>query len=206
MVPSRRRLVRPTTDEVSPSTGIGAEFDEVLAAAQAGGEWAFAVLYRALNPRLLRYFASQVPGVAEDLAAETWIGVARNLGGFTGSEDDFRGWVFRIAQRRLVQHWRDLRRRPPLLFDPATGADAAGGDDPEAMVVASETAMAAVRTITEVLTADQAAIVLLRVLGGLSVEQVATVLDKRPGAIRVAQHRALRKLADKHVAIDGVTE
>ena len=52
---------------------------------------------------------------------------------------------------------------------------------------------------------SQADVVLLRVLGGLSVGEVAKILDKRPGAIRVLQHRALCRLASI-VAREEVTE
>ena len=55
------------------------------------------------------------------------------------------------------------------------------------------------------LPASQADVVLLRVLGGLSVGEVAKILDKRPGAVRVLQHRALRTLASL-VAREQVTE
>jgi len=191
---------------VKRSTGIGPDFDAVLDAAKAGKETAFEALYLELNPRLLRYFTYQAPGVAEDLASETWIGVARNLGSFTGGEDAFRGWVFQIADRRLVQHWRDLRRRPPAQADPEAMAGHPGGDDPAAETVASASALEAIRRITEVLSADQAQVVLLRVLGGLSVDQVAEVLDHRPGTVRVLQHRALRKLEKLDFLLADVTQ
>lgn len=53
----------------------------------------------------------------------------------------------------------------------------------------------AVRMLAAGLSRDQAEVVILRVLGGLSVEDVAAVLGKRPGTVRVLQHRALRRLA-----------
>lgn len=83
---------------------LGESFESVLAAAQSGAEWAFSVLYRDLNPRLLRYFASRVPGEAEDLAIETWMGAARRIGDFRGNQQQFRAWIFTIAHARLVQH------------------------------------------------------------------------------------------------------
>jgi len=51
---------------------IGPDFDGVLTAAQAGEEWAFSLLYRDLNPSVLRYLGAQAPGAAEDLASDTW--------------------------------------------------------------------------------------------------------------------------------------
>ncbi|MCU4186833.1 sigma-70 family RNA polymerase sigma factor [Acidiferrimicrobium sp. IK] len=176
---------------------IGDPFESVLAAAQSGAEWAFAVLYRELNHRLLRYFAAQAPAEAEDLASETWLLAARQLRGFAGDETSFRAWLFTIARRRLVQHWRDCGRRP------ARGAGADGLDalpgraDVEQSVVDADAAHGTVRLLCEVLSPDQADVVLLRVLGGLDVEQVAAILHKRPGTVRVLQHKALRRLAEK---------
>jgi RNA polymerase sigma-70 factor (ECF subfamily) len=55
-----------------------------------------------------------------------------------------------------------------------------------------------------VLTPDQADVVLLRVLVGLDVEQVANVLGKRPATVRVLQHKALRRLA-AHFSVEALT-
>ena len=68
------------------------------------------------------------------------------------------------------------------------------------MVSAEEAAAA----IAAVLTPDQADVVLLRVLAGLDVDQVAQILRKRPGTVRVLQHKALRRLAGRF-SLEGVT-
>jgi len=174
--------------------GIGEDFDEILAAAQAGSEWAFTALYRDLNPRLLRYLMTQAPSVAEDLASETWLAVARQLQSFSGEEGAFRGWLFTIARRRLIQHWRDAGRRPVRPVPPEALMDRAGPADTELSVLDALGAVDAARAIARVLSPDQAEIILLRVLGGLDVDQVAKIVGKRPGTVRVLQHRALRRL------------
>jgi RNA polymerase sigma-70 factor (ECF subfamily) len=51
--------------------------------------------------------------------------------------------------------------------------------------------------LTSVLPAEQAEVLMLRVVGGLPVEEVARVVGKRPGTVRVLQHRALRRLASQ---------
>jgi len=60
---------------------LGSSFPGLLAAAQGGDEQAFAVLWRDLQPALLRYFRVAAPEAAEDLAADTWVSVIRGLGG-----------------------------------------------------------------------------------------------------------------------------
>ena len=183
---------------------LGESFDSVLAAAQSGAEWAFARLYRELNPRLLRYFASRVPGEAEDLSIETWLGAARRIGDFRGNEKQFRSWMFTIAHGRLVQHWRDASRAPSDPVEPVVLVDRASPEDVEARVLDSLAGLEASREIVRELTFEQSEVMLLRVLGGLSVDEVAEILGKRPGTVRVLQHKALRRLASSSAVLVAV--
>lgn len=183
---------------------LGESFESVLVAAQSGAEWAFSYLYRDLNPRLLRYFASRVPGEAEDLAIETWLGVARRIGEFSGNQQQFRTWTFTIAHARLVQHWRDASRAPVTSADPATLLDRASLEDVEGGVLDSLAGIEASREIVRELSFDQAEVILLRVLGGLDVEEVAEILGKRPGTVRVLQHKALRRLSSSSCVLVAV--
>jgi RNA polymerase sigma-70 factor, ECF subfamily len=176
---------------------LDAEFDAVLAAAQLGADWAVALLYRDLHPRLLRYLRAQAPQVAEDLASDVWMAVARRLASFEGNEDALRAWVFTIARRQVIGHWRQTGRRRTDLVAPDVLVDRAGGDDPEAIVVADMTAQEAIASLVAELPPDQAQVVLLRVVAGLDVAEVAEIMGKRPGTVRVLQHRALRQLAAK---------
>jgi RNA polymerase sigma-70 factor (ECF subfamily) len=184
---------------------IGESFDEVLGAARSGSEWAYRVLYRELNPRLLRYFLSQAPGAAEDLAADTWVGVAKGLRGFVGDEGAWRAWVFKIGQRRLVDHWAITARRRQLTGLTDAVDEPADGADVEADVIARDSVWRALRVLRGALSEDQARIVVLRIVGGLSVEQVAVVLGKRPSTVRVVQHTALKKLARLDVLVEELT-
>jgi RNA polymerase sigma-70 factor (ECF subfamily) len=174
---------------------LGESFDEALEGARRGEEQAFARLYRDLNPALLRYFGAQAPADAEDLASETWMAAARGLGSFEGGEGAFRGWIFTIAHRRLVQHWRDAGRRPAQAVDPGAFDQLLGASDTEREALLATEGVAAARALVAELTFEQAQVILLRVLGGLSVEEVAAAIGKRPGTVRVLQHRALRRLA-----------
>jgi RNA polymerase sigma factor (sigma-70 family) len=183
--------------------GTGEAFESILGAAQAGADWAFAKLYVEFNPPLERYFAARAPTSREDLASETWVGAARGLGEFRGDERRFRSWLFTIAYRRLVDHWKQEASAPDLL-DPAAMRGWVGSDDPEESAVEAMSALEAARRIVGCLSADQADVVLLRLLGDLDVDQVAEVLGKQPGAVRALQHRALQKLK-KEISLEGVT-
>ena len=148
--------------------------------------------WRPLHPRLLRYLRVAVgDAAAEDVATDVWIDVARGLARFEGDEVAFRAWVFTIARRRAVDHGRYSARRPATPIDPSTLAEelaGAGSEQEDRDSLAHACAMLAR------LPKAQAEVVLLRVVGELSVEDTARVMGKRPGAVRVLQHRALRRL------------
>jgi RNA polymerase sigma-70 factor (ECF subfamily) len=179
-------------------------FESVLSGAQAGADWALTILYRDLQPRVLRYLSAREPSEAEDLASDVWLDVAQGIGRFRGDEDGFRAWVFTIARRRLL----DLHRRTTVRREKPVPGDLLGGDrgigDVESEAMASLEADAALAVIAG-LPSDQADVILLRVLADLSVADVARIVDKRPGAVRALQHRALRNLA-RIVSLEAVTE
>lgn len=179
-----------------PSMTIGSDFPAVLDAARTGAEWALAAIYRDLQPRLLRYLALHEPTSADDLASEVWIGVAQSLRRFSGDEGDFHAWIFTIARRRMLDLRRKVERRRAVSVPPdVLAALGATGDAEEEAVNRIE----ADRTISRLtaLSPDQADVLLLRVVAGLTVSEVAEILAKRQGTVRVLQHRALRGLAQR---------
>ena len=183
---------------------LGDQFQGILTAAQVGGEWAVAILYRWLQPAVVSYLRARAGDDAEDLASETWLAVAKALPTFSGDEPAFRSWVFTIAHRRLIDHHRSTARRPrtrTLNAGETDGQDGplelAAGDDPAGEALAAVAGDEAVRRIMELLPKDQAEIVLLRVVAGLPVDDVAAITGRRPGTVRVLQHRALRRLAER---------
>ncbi|MDA8296186.1 MAG: sigma-70 family RNA polymerase sigma factor [Actinomycetota bacterium] len=174
-----------------------------LVAARQGDEAAIGKLFAAFQPLLLRFLRRQAPRVAEDLAAETWLALARQLPSVVGQVADFRALLFTVARRRVVDHYRAEGRRPasrPL----EASDDRSGGDDPSETVVDQLSAQQAIDQLVGGLPPAQAEVVLLRVVAGLSVEETAAVIERSPGAVRVLQHRALRRLAGQ-LAADGVT-
>lgn len=174
---------------------IDLQFETVLAAAREGAEWALVDLYRDLHPRVLRYLRAKDPHEYEDLASEVWLDVAASIRRFEGDEAAFASWLFTIARRRLVDARRKAGRRRTDAVPVESFAHHASDDDVEGEVVGSagfENLVARVRA----LPGDQAEVVLLRVVAGLEVDDVAAIIGKRPGTVRVLQHRALKRLAE----------
>ena len=182
-------------------TGAG-RGDEVRAAgltatveaARAGDEEAFRSLYRAVQPGLLRYLTVLVGGDAEDLASETWLQIARDLGRFHGDGDAFRAWSVTIARHRAMDHLRQRRRRPQLDAPVEALLTLSDPEDTAARAIEGLTTAEAIALI-RTLPRDQAEAVLLRAVVGLDAQSAGRVLGKRAGAVRVAAHRGLRRLA-----------
>lgn len=171
------------------------DLTEALRAAQDGDPRGFATLWRGLQPAVLRYLRVVVAEHAEDVASETWLQVIRDLDRFQGDLGSFRGWLFRIARHRALDEKRRLARRPAAAgSDPVT--EPAAGPDPAAAAVEGEGTAWAVALIAS-LPPDQAEAVMLRVVAGLDVATAARVLGKRPGAVRIATMRGLRRLAGR---------
>jgi len=136
--------------------------------------------------------------VADDLAGEVWVAVARGLRGFSGDEAGFRGWLFTIARRRLIEHRRRAARRrtdpaPPEHFHRTL----APRSDPAGLVVERMASQAAVDALVAGLPPDQTEAVLLRVVAGLEVAEVARLMGRSRGSVRVLCHRALRRMAER---------
>ena len=175
---------------------IGPSFEAVLAAAAGGDELAFGILWRDLQPGLVRYLDALAPGAGEDLGSETWLRVVDGLGRFSGDERAFRAWVFTVARHRAIDRWRRGTRRRDELVPMDALVDLPAPDDPAGAAVDAIASRAAVDLIAT-LPPDQAEVVLLRVVAGLEVAEVAAITGKRPGHVRVLAHRALRRLATR---------
>ena len=173
------------------------ELEQALVGARAGDEAGFATLWRDLHPRLLRYLRARGDDAAEDLAAETWMHVVRGLPTFEGGFTDFRAWIFTIARHRAIDQGRARSRGRSLVS--VAGPGDGGGDVPTApsaeQEAAENEATSEALRLVATLPPTQAEMVALRVVAGLDVADVAELMDKRPGAVRVGVHRALKTLA-----------
>ncbi|MCB0906085.1 MAG: RNA polymerase sigma factor [Nocardioidaceae bacterium] len=172
------------------------DLDRALAGARAGDEVAFGRLWRELHPPLLRYLTVRGDEAPEDVAAETWLQVIRDLAGFQGGITQFRAWLFTVARHRAIDQGRARAARPVVVVPDPVGAGPAQRSAPSAEQTAEERAAtaAALRAVAG-LPPDQAELVMLRVVAGLDVATVANLVGKSPGAVRVAVHRALKTLS-----------
>jgi RNA polymerase sigma-70 factor, ECF subfamily len=168
--------------------------DEALARASAGDEAGFLQLWRTLQPPLLRFLRVIGCDDPEDVASETWLQVVRDLPRFSGGQEDFRRWLFTIGRHRAIDAARARSRRPatPVSTGLEILADHQLVEDQVLDGMSVRRAVALLGTLSR----DQAEVVALRVIAGLETPDVARILGKSAGAVRVALHRGLKTLAD----------
>jgi RNA polymerase sigma-70 factor (ECF subfamily) len=169
------------------------DLDGALRAARNGDEDAFRMLYRQIQPRLLRYVRTLVSDEAEDVTSEAWLQIAKDIASFAGDIDGFRGWTATIARHRALDHLRYRKRRPVENAPASDFLDRPAAEDTEKTALDSLSTRAALGLIAR-LPRDQAEIIVLRVVVGLDAKSVAKILGKRSGTIRTAAHRGLRHL------------
>ncbi|MFI5797396.1 RNA polymerase sigma factor [Streptomyces sp. NPDC051677] len=180
------------------------ELGAAVARAQEGDEAAFAVAYRIVQPGLLGYLHGIVGADAEDVASDAWLEIARDIGRFQGDGPGFRGWTATIARHRALDHLRRRRVRPQaggIVQDALSLAGPHDSHEEALESISTERALDLVRGLPR----DQAEAVLLRVVVGLDGPAAARVLGKRPGAVRTAAHRGLKRLAAQ-LGIGGEAE
>lgn len=169
---------------------IGERFPQVLSAAKEGADWAWTELYHEFAPGLLRFLRASGAPEPEDALGDSFVQLVRNLPSFTGDERAFRAWVFTVARSRLVDVWRAGGRRPLLTPElPDREASGAGASVDQAILQHNSVA-----ELLDTLTPDQRAVLVLRVLDQLSIEETATVLGRSQGSVKLLQHRALGAL------------
>ncbi|MEU6391453.1 RNA polymerase sigma factor [Streptomyces sp. NPDC046939] len=170
------------------------ELGAAVARAQEGDEAAFAVAYRLVQPGLLGYLRGLVGHEAEDVAADAWLEIARDLGRFRGDGAGFRGWTATIARHRALDLLRRQKVRPrtTALEQDVLDLPAAHNTAEQALeTLSTERALALIGELPR----DQREAVLLRVVVGLDGPAAARVLSKRPGTVRTAAYRGLKRLA-----------
>lgn len=173
---------------------LGERFQAVLADAVRGDSVAFAELWRATHPPLLRYLRVIAGDAAEDVASETWLKAMRGLPSFVGDEPSFRGWLTVIGRNVARDLGRYAARRPETLLadpEPARHVTAPDAADQALERLGTERALRLLATLPPA----QAELVAMRVIVGLEPAEIALIVGRSAGAVRVTVHRALATLA-----------
>jgi RNA polymerase sigma-70 factor, ECF subfamily len=172
---------------------FGSSWPQVLEACRLGAEWAWRQVYEDMSPSVLRYYRACRAPDPEDLVGDTFLSVVQGIGAFEGAEGPFRGWVFTIARRRMIDAARSSHCRPvqPIPPDDLPAHGDVGDVEEDSLRSLSEQR---VRSVLDRLTPGQRDVLVLRMLADLTIDQVAQVLGKRPGAVKAIQARGLGEL------------
>lgn len=184
---------------------LGEQFALVLGAAQAGAEWAWERIYDALSPEVLGYLRAQRTPDPEAVCGDVFFQVVQDIHKFTGDASGFRAWVFVIARHKLIDDARHRQRRPELLTEPTDLRDVEDGSDVEDVVL-SRAGEADLRRLIDALEPRQREVLLLRIFGGLTCEEVSQAVGRRVGAVKALQRRGLESLRRKLKLINVALE
>jgi RNA polymerase sigma-70 factor, ECF subfamily len=155
-------------------------FAAVLEAARNGEDWAWRAIYFELAPPLLGYLRARRATRPDDLLGEVMVQIARDLPSFGGGTWDLRVWAFTIAHDRLVDEQPRVQEPVEPIPDPLSAPN-----------------VERVGPLLARLDPDQQNVILLRVLGELTSQEVASVIGAEPADVEVLEHRALATLASE---------
>jgi K+-sensing histidine kinase KdpD/DNA-directed RNA polymerase specialized sigma24 family protein len=161
----------------------GERFETILTAAAVGVEWALGILYRAYHPRLVRYLRARGAREPQAFATDVWRQMAQSLPAFSGGESAFRCALFASAYARLGD-------AAPAEIDPQMIKESVAGTGEVVERFAS-------------LSSDEADVILLRALGDMDAEDVARVMGRDTGSVRLLELHALRRLEEPTVVAAG---
>jgi RNA polymerase sigma-70 factor (ECF subfamily) len=166
--------------------------DAALREARAGSQAAFGELWRAWSPAVCGFLRAKGAHDPESTTSEVFLGGFEALDDFVGDAGQFRALLFTIAQRRVVDELRRRSRRP-VEVEWTAELDDRCDDSAEQRALAWQGESDA-RTLLDGLPPDQKDVLVLRIFGDLTVDQIAAALGKTPGAVKQLQRRGLDNL------------
>lgn len=172
------------------------ELAGLVPAAAQGDRRALQRIISIIHPRVLRYARARIGGgrmpTPEDVAQEICLAVATSIDRYNDTGRPFMAFVYGIAFNKVADAHRAMARDKLSPVEEVPDTEMATITPEDAAMVSSGSN--AVRVLLDSLNEKARDIVILRVFVGLSAEETAEVMGSTPGAVRVAQHRALSKL------------
>lgn len=184
-----------------PPARISADDEAGLVAAARHDAAAFALLYRRYVTPVYRYLFSRAghEADAQDLTAQVFLEALESLSRYH-DRGNFAAWLFTIARRRAVDHYR---RRAPLPLDEVL--EPVDETDLQSHVIERET-RAQLQSLIAQLNDDQRELLRLRFAAGLTFGQIGLILGRQEAAVKMALHRLLDQLRVKWRAQDEHVE
>lgn len=180
-------------------------FARVLERARTLDQAALGLLYKRFLPTVYRFAFARTSDhhIAEDITSATFLAMIEQITRTRAEEElGFAAWLLGIARNQTAMHFRSVRAAPPISMGATEDTIPAEGDDGDPLsVITARESWAEVVAALDLLTEEQRTVVLYRCVLGYSSEDVAALMDKRPGTVRALQFRALASLA-RHLDTD----
>jgi RNA polymerase sigma factor (sigma-70 family) len=177
--------------------------DVAIERARAGDPAGFDALFRALAGSVAGYLRARSVSDPDGITNDVFLRVFRSIHTFNGDPERFRSWLFTIAHNAALDDVR--RRRRHAQEAPLSRVPEQPGGDVEAEVMA-KLAQERVHALLEELSPDQRDVLVLRIVGDLSIEQIAAVLGKSYEAVRALQRRGLASVLRKISSHEAVRQ
>ncbi len=172
--------------------------NDIIARARLGDAQAFGLLYDHYAQPIYRFIAVKVSvrQEAEDLLHEVFLAAWQKLPGYASYGFPFSSWLYRIARNRVIDHYRTHRahssfddERAPSLEDQALLIDERHGD-----AVDMKIDLAMVQGAMKELSPDQQDVLIFKFVEDMDVPEIAHLMNKKEGTVRIIQHRAILQL------------
>lgn len=165
---------------------------QLLERAREDDAQALANIYDAYAESIYRYLYRFLGDAAqaEDLTSEVFIKLLQVINTRRAPRDRLQGWLYRVAHNMAVDWYRKQAR---LVHTPLREDLISSGPSPAALVEANLN-LQELRSAIGQLTPDQQQVILLRFGEGYKIAKVANLMDKSEGAVKVLQHRAVKRL------------
>jgi RNA polymerase sigma-70 factor, ECF subfamily len=167
------------------------ELNLIIQRAQRGEKDAFGLVYDAFSEKIYKfiYFRVGHREIAEDILSDTFVKAWSKLNQVSGSKT-FSAWVYQIAKHNIIDYYRlkkttvDLEDVSDVLVDLANPIDELNLQLEQKRIL----------SILDQLSTEQQQVIKYRFFEDLSNEEIAQIMNKSEGAIRVLQHRAIIRL------------
>lgn len=167
----------------------------LIASAKQGNREAVSVLYEHYAQAIYRYVHYRVESqhIAEDITAEVFLRMVRELPSFEDRGLPFGAWLYKIASNLLNDYYRQRKAKPMVELDEEMRND----DTDPFLQIENMQERQRLMDALQTLPTDYQDVLILRFMRGLSHAEVAHILNKSENALRTIQHRALKALGKK---------
>ncbi len=162
-------------------------------AKRRGGASSFGKLYDYYQPKIYRFVYLKVSNreEAEDITHQVFLSAWQNIKAYTFQGFPFSSWLYRIARNRVIDHYRTSKSTQSI-----EGTEAMLISSQENIVSATDNALEIerIQVALKRLPLDQQDVLIMRFVDDMPHKDIAAALKKTEGAVKVIQHRALKKL------------